>query len=123
ARKGKSWPVFISFPLTCIGVVLCRILFVSPSFFAAWQVLKGLVNFGSVPLYDGSAYPVYIITLIIGTAICWFAPNSGRIREKFTECLESGNSRAYIMMAGSAALFAICLMSMNKVASFLYFQF
>ncbi|MGN1115939.1 MAG: MBOAT family O-acyltransferase [Candidatus Ornithomonoglobus sp.] len=123
ARKGKAWPAFVSFPLTCIGVVLCRILFVSASFSAAWQVIKGLVNFGSASLYDGSAYPVYIITLIIGILICWFAPNSGRIREKFTEYLEDKNSRAYFMTAGAAALFAICLMSMNKVASFLYFQF
>lgn len=123
ARKGKTWPAFVSYPLTCLGVMLCRILFVSPSFSTAWRVLKGLVNFGSIPLYDGSAYPVYIATLGIGIILCWFAPNSGQVRASFTELLDRRDQRAFLIMTGSALLFAVCLLSMNKAAAFLYFQF
>ena len=55
------------------------------------------------------------LILLIGILICWFAPNSREIMEKFKI-----NKKTAII---AAILMFLCLINMNKVVQFLYFQF
>ena len=124
-KKGKKFPFLISFSLTMIGIVLTRILFVSNTFTDALNVYKGLINFSSL----GNSFKAIGINLLefvlnnkkcgsilfLGILICWFAPNSREIMEKFKT-----NKKTAII---AAILMFICLINMNKVVQFLYFQF
>lgn len=124
-RKEKSFPFLISFSLTMIGIVLTRILFVSNTFGEALNVYKGLLNFSSLGTGLSTALSTiltFILThkrygfyLLIGIAICWFAPNSNQIVEKFKP------SKKTLII--TSALMFICLINMEKVVQFLYFQF
>ena len=124
-KKEKRFPFLISFSLTMVGLVLTRILFVSNTFTDALNVYKGLINFHSL----GNSLKMIVLVifnfiqekrrcgliLTIGILICWFAPNSREIMEKFkinkkTVCI-------------AAVLMFLCLINMNKVVQFLYFQF
>ncbi len=124
-RKGKSFPFAISFTLTMLGIVMTRILFVSNTFGDAMNVYKGLVNFESLGNNINlilENIKMFIIAnkkcglyLVIGMLICWFAPNSQQIMEKFKI------SKKTVVFA--AVLMFVCLINMNKVVQFLYFQF
>ena len=124
-KKEKKFPFIISFSLTMIGIVLTRILFVSNSFGEALNVYKGLFNFSSLGTsitMIGTNILKFVqsnekngLILLIGILICWFAPNSKEIMEKFKI------SKKTAIIAG--ILMAICLLNMNKVVQFLYFQF
>ena len=118
-RRGKSFPFWVAFPLTVLGVVLCRVLFVADSFTDAWHVYTGMLNFGSL---TAKATWKFIrwhksagLRLLIGVAICWFLPNSKTMGEKFKPSVKT--------MIYAAVLMLICFMNMNKVVQFLYFQF
>ena len=124
-RRNLSFPFWVAFPLTVIGVVLCRVLFVANSFPDVWSVYRGMVNFGSL----GGSFREALseiwhfirwhrssgLRLLIGTGICWFLPNSKHMGETFRP--------AWKNMLFAAALMLLCLMQMNKVVQFLYFQF
>ena len=127
-KHNKSLPAILAFPLTAIGVVLCRVLFVSPSFKTAGMVFKGLIDYKTFSFAGRSAYiemfgKEMVLLLIASALICWTLPNSNTLRSRFTLLLEDKSKKAYLYMIGAGVLFAISLMSMNKVASFLYFQF
>ena len=47
-RKNLKFPFWLAFPLTALGVVLARVLFVSNTFSDAWHVYRGLVNVSSL---------------------------------------------------------------------------
>ncbi len=118
-RKNLSFPFWVAFPLTVLGVVLCRVLFVADSFTDAWHVYRGMLNFGSI---TSKATWEFIkwhksagLRLLIGVAICWFLPNSKTMGEKFKPSVRT--------MLFAAVLMLICFMNMNKVVQFLYFQF
>ena len=53
--------------------------------------------------------------LVLGICICWFLPNSKTLTEKFRPKL--------LNAIYASALMLICLLQMNKVVQFLYFQF
>lgn len=124
-RKGWSLPSWLAYPLTAVGVILARVLFVSSSFTDAWNVYKGMVNFASL----GSGLTAALssvwnfvrwhkssgLILVIGIIICWFLPSSKKMTEKFKPNLWTA------LYAGGLML--ICVMQMNKVVQFLYFQF
>lgn len=123
-RKNKSFPAFLAYPLTAIGVVACRVLFVSDGFTDALLMLRGLVNFGTISAFSASSFELAsVITLALGIAICWFMPNTRSIRAKFEAILDRGSMKAVPIMAAFTVLFMISIMYMNKVAMFLYFQF
>ncbi len=124
-RKGYKFPAPLAYTLTAIGVVLCRVLFVAGSFTDAYNVYTGMLNFSSL----GNGFKEALSTiwhfirwhrstglrLTAGLFICWFLPNSKSMGEKF-----KANA---LNMLYAAALFLLCLVQMNKVAQFLYFQF
>ncbi len=131
-RHNKSFPVFVSFPLTVIGVVCLRVLFVSKTFKTAWLTFKGMLNYKTLfglPIFQqvkdlGHDNTIIVLPLIlIASLICLFAPNSKSITENFRNGLEQKNTKTLASAFLIAVLFALCLMSMNKVAAFLYFQF
>ena len=124
-RKKLKFPFLISFCMTFIGAALVRVLFVSNTFTDAWNVYKGMLNFGSL---GSSVYEVLqhgwgfvkgnaanTVLLLIGLFICWFLPNSGQMAEKFKP-----NWKTAVF---SAVLLTACIMQMNQVVQFLYFQF
>jgi len=123
SRKGWKFPAVLAYPLTGLGVVLTRVLFVSNTFTEAWTVYKGMFNFEGLfgsPIVEQiksvmSGNMLAMATLFVGTCICWFAPNSHTMLEKFKP-----NVKYAIFIA---VLLALSIMSMNKVAAFLYFQF
>ena len=124
-RKGWSLPAWLAYPLTAVGVILARVLFVSSSFTDARNVYKGMLNYASL----GTGLSAVLssvwnfvkwhkssgLILVIGIIICWFLPNSKKMTEKFRPSLWTA------LYAGGLML--ICVMHMNKVVQFLYFQF
>lgn len=118
-KKGKKSPYLLAFILNFILVILTRVLFVSESFIYAWQVYKGMFNFRSLLNTDFMAFwnnnAKEIIVTLIGMGICFFAPNTSQISEKFKTNIP------YLLYA--VILLGICLVSMDKVVNFLYFQF
>ena len=57
---------------------------------------------------------MWLLTLV-GLAICWFLPTTQKISEKFKP------NWKYLLYA--AVLLIICILNMDKVVQFLYFQF
>ncbi len=118
-RKGKKDPYLLAFIINFILVILTRVLFVSESFTYAWEVYKGMFNFESLANTDFIAFwhnnMKEIIVTVLGMGICFFAPNTSQICEKFKTNLP------YLLYA--TLLLGICLITMDKVVNFLYFQF
>lgn len=124
-RRNLKFPFFIAFPLTALGVILVRVLFVSNTFTDAWNVYLGMVNFSSLGTSVSEALSSvwhFIIwhkssglRLLIGIIICWFLPNSKTMTEKFKTNIWT--------VLYAAVLMLLCIMQMNKVVQFLYFQF
>ena len=124
-KKGKSFPAPLAYLLTAIGVVLLRVLFVANSFSDAALVYRGLIHFSSLG-GDLSSWLSTIRTFILchkstglvltlGLFVCWFLPNSREMTEKFRPSVRNAIFAAVLMM--------VCVMNMNKVVQFLYFQF
>ena len=124
-RRHMSFPFPLAFALTAVGVVLMRILFVSSSFGDAWHVYQGMIRFSSLGSNPGEVFAKIVkfiadhqrigLRLAVGLGICWFMPNSKSMGEKFSPTLTR------LLM--SAGLMLLCILEMNKVVQFLYFQF
>ncbi len=118
-RQGKKSPYLLAFILNFILVIMTRVLFVSESFGYAFEVYKGMFNFGSLASTDFIAFwnnnRKEIIVTLLGMGICFFAPNTSEISEKFKTNIP------YLLYA--AVLLGVCLVTMDKVVNFLYFQF
>ena len=119
ARKGKKAPYVLSLIVNFILVILTRVLFVSENFNYAWEVYKGMFNFSSLANVNWLEFwnnnVREILTTIVGLGICLFAPNTEEISKKFKTNI------FYLLYA--VLLLAICLITMDKVVNFLYFQF
>lgn len=118
-RKGKKSPYLLAFILNFILVIMTRVLFVSENFTYAWEVYKGMFNFVSLASTDFLAFwnnnMKEILVTLLGMGICFFAPNTSQICEKFKTNIP------YLLYA--AVLLGACLVTMDKVVNFLYFQF
>ena len=116
-RKGKKFPAVLAYTLTALGVVLTRVLFVSNGFSEAIVVYKGMIHFGGfqefMNILRANVYEVFI--LLLGIGLCWFAPNSNEMVEKFKPSVRN--------MIFIAVIFVLALIQMNNVVQFLYFQF
>ena len=123
-RKNLKFPFWLAFPLTALGVVLARVLFVSNTFSDAWHVYRGLVNVSSLgadfsTMLSSVGHFISIhkssgLRLVIGIIICWFLPSSKTMTEKFKVNIWTA------IYAG--ILILLCITQMNKVVQFLYFQ-
>ena len=132
-RHGISWSAAISVPLTLLGVVALRVLFVSKRFSDALLVYRGMLNFTSLPssplirqIADLGHNNTIIIclTLLVATLICFFAPNSRSLVNSLINCdVVRHKRRFYASAAVCAAVFCVCVFNMHEVSSFLYFQF
>ena len=118
-RKGKKDPYVLALIVNFILVILTRVLFVSESFTYAWNVYKGMFNFSSLAGVNWLDFWNNnwreILTTIVGLGICLFAPNTEEITKKFKTNIP------YLIYA--VLLLVICLVTMDKVVNFLYFQF
>ena len=118
-KHGKKLPYLLALILNFILVIMTRVLFVSDSFTYAIQVYKGMFNFSSLMNTDFILFwqnnMKEIITTVMGLGICLFAPNTSEICEKFKPTVP------YLLYA--ALLLVICIVTMDKVVNFLYFQF
>lgn len=118
-RHNMKFPSVIAYPLTALGIVGTRVLFISNSFSAALWTVKGMFNFSSVSISSiGEFFYLnkrYGLILVIALIICWFFPNS---REMSDRLLFSKKSAVL-----AAVLMGLAFLSMNKVVDFLYFQF
>ncbi|QSX05219.1 MBOAT family protein [Sedimentibacter sp. zth1] len=118
ARKKWKMPFFLAWCLTFLGVILTRVMFVSPNFTTMINAFKSLVTITGVR--SGLVNFVYnnlytIILLATSAFICFFTKNTSQITEKFSPRLK------YAVFAGF--LLALSLFHMNSVTKFLYFQF
>lgn len=124
-RKGKKFPAPVAYLLTAVGVVGARVLFVANSFTDAWNVYRGMFNFNSL---GSSVYEILrqcwgfvkangtcSILLLIGLFICWCLPSSKHMQENFQPDWKRSVFAAVLLVA--------CIMQMNQVVQFLYFQF
>ena len=124
-RRNLKLPFLPAFLLTALGVVLMRILFVADSFADVRTVYASLVNFRSLGsnLREIAANIFYFVRyhkgiglrLTIALVICWFLPNSQKLQREFRPNV--------VRLLYSAILMLLCLVNMNRVVQFLYFQF
>ncbi|MEA4824988.1 MAG: MBOAT family O-acyltransferase [Clostridiaceae bacterium] len=125
AVKRKRFPSWLAYTLTFIGVLLVRVLFDANSVSQAMSVYRTLVDirpaFTATRAFfqSGLAYlienPTIILLILGGMGICFFAPNTREIAEKYEP---KGKYAAY-----AGVLLAVSLLFMGRVSSFLYFQF
>jgi D-alanyl-lipoteichoic acid acyltransferase DltB (MBOAT superfamily) len=117
-RRNLRFPGPLAVLLTFTGVIVMRVLFVSSTFSDAWQVYQGMANFTSLRgngVVNPGVSVRLLATLFFGLAICWFAPNSGKIIGKFKV--------SWLSLLFSGLLIGLCMLQMNNGAPFLYFQF
>jgi D-alanyl-lipoteichoic acid acyltransferase DltB (MBOAT superfamily) len=118
-HNGKKTPLWLGIPLTFLFIVLTRVLFVSNTFSDAATVYKGMLHFATFSWHELSTFIVsngqMAILLAIGLFICWFMPTTKKISEKF--------KANWVYLIYAATLMIICLLKMDKVVQFLYFQF
>jgi len=134
--KGRGLPTFVARSLTFLAVVLAWVFFRADTWAAALRVLKGLFGMGSdaataLPVGEVSAW------LAVLFVIAWWAPNTQQIMRAHEPVLQtdrtvpalSGVSRllawrpTIIHAVVASAIFVSCVLSMNRVREFLYFQF
>lgn len=118
-RKNLAFPAPLAYTFTALGIVVLRALFVLDSLRTGFPIFIGMANFKNffsqnffqaVMALDGKK------ALFVAILICWFAPTSKVVTEKFKA------KKISAMAAG--ALFAVCILLMNNtVSDFLYFQF
>lgn len=122
-RHEMSLPSVLAYPLTALGVILTRVLFISPTFAYARNVYKGMLNWEGLHeffntlqfLFAGNKAKVTALILIVGILICWLLPNSKELEERFKPTVLTG--------VFAAVLFLLCIFRMGSTSSFLYFQF
>ncbi|MCC6916414.1 MBOAT family protein [Nitrosomonas sp.] len=98
-----------------------------------FQYLPFSVSFNGIQWIDFGGIDVPV--LLAAALIAWFAPNTQEIFSRYDPCLEKVTPPGslisrYISWAPSkltgvvfAVLFVICMLNMNRVTEFLYFQF
>ncbi|HCT92724.1 MAG TPA: membrane-bound O-acyltransferase family protein [Lachnospiraceae bacterium] len=122
----KKTPRIPAMFLTFLCIVLTRVIFVAKNMADAWAVYQGMFCFSGL-FGDGwhaAAWRIYHfclehmelgILVLIGLAICYLAPTTKTLSEKFRP--------GPVWLAYTGVLLAVCLSGMDQVVQFLYFQF
>lgn len=123
--KRKKLPFALAWALTFLFILITRVLFDSNSMTQAISVYKSLLDIR--PLFENagafihlgisyikSNFTVALLTLA-GAAICFFAPNTRQISERFQP--------KWYYAVFSGALLTASLFYMGTVSNFLYFAF
>ena len=111
---------------TFLCIVLTRVIFVAESLKDAGIVYRSMFDIGALTSMGWSQvwlqFSKFIghhqklgLLVVIGLIICWFAPTTKQMSEKFKT-----DWKHYVF---TGALLAVCLARMNQVVQFLYFQF
>lgn len=120
-RHDLQFPSLLAYVLTGLGVIITRVLFISPTFPYAWNVYRGMFDVNQLTDFFTDFKRVIgenievSIALIIGIIICWFLPNSKSMVERFKP-----NFYNMLLMT---ILIVFCVFNMNRASAFLYFQF
>jgi alginate O-acetyltransferase complex protein AlgI len=118
-QQGKSLPKFIAWTITFVAVVVSWVCFRSRNLSDAGAILttmmgmKGLVLAKSLPLLNVSSKHLIILAGLL-LCVAWL-PNTQQIMQWFKP-----NWWWTLLVSGIAAS---CLLSLNQVSEFLYFQF
>jgi hypothetical protein len=148
---GLRMPRIAGVALTFLSVVFAWVLFRSADFGTALSMISGMagMNGTSLPVsaatllptelarsigivFQGSLHgfepapgsaPHLAAFLAAGLAIAWFAPNSQALARYTTDRLEQIRlpSPAFAIAAG--AMLALAVMGLDRVSTFLYYQF
>lgn len=124
--KKKEPPYIIGVIITFFFIVLTRVIFVANNMQDTWTVYKGMFDFKHLADLGLSGVWNQVsnfvsnnqftgLIVVIGLLICWFAPTTKTMSERFKPDVK------HFLYAG--VLMAICLCKMNQVVQFLYFQF
>jgi D-alanyl-lipoteichoic acid acyltransferase DltB (MBOAT superfamily) len=153
ASAGTAGTAWWAAPLTFVAVMLAWVVFRAPDLATACDILAALVGGNGVSLprglapyashfqvlgwqpgfsgirwidFGGMAVPV----LLLAMALAFFAPNTQEIFCRYEPCIEKVVQRgrwtwspSSVWSVTMALLFLCCLLNMNKVSEFLYFQF
>ncbi len=124
-KRKKHTPYILGVAITFPLVIIVRVLFVSNTFRNAWYVIKGMFNFKGLFAAEVPALTQLVVfvqnnqklglLVLVGLGICWFAPNTKEISERFKP--------NKLSLVYAAVLLAVCILNMDKVVQFLYFQF
>ncbi|MDL2274318.1 hypothetical protein LJC34_07255 [Oscillospiraceae bacterium OttesenSCG-928-G22] len=123
--KRKKIPAWLGWAGTFLFTLLTRVLFDSNSMSQALSVYKRMADirllfsdagafFAQCAAYI-QANPWVFALVVIGAAICFFAPNTKQIAESFEP--------KWYHAAFAGALLSVSLFLMGQVSGFLYFQF
>lgn len=123
--KRKRIPAWLGWCVTFLFTLLVRVLFDSNSVSQAVEVFKRMADIrllfsdagafvGQLVAYVQNNLWVVVLT-VVGAAICFFAPNTKQISEKFEPKWQ------HAVFAG--VLITAALFLMGEVSGFLYFQF
>ena len=140
--KASKLSLLISWMLTFLSIMTAMVMFRSDSVTMAVEVYKGMLGINGI--YTNAEYAppsflthlingaleahnedirILILLLFIGLALSLCFPNTSKIlatkRSIITKILVEKKVGAIFI----AALFAICILQMNYVSPFLYFQF
>ncbi|MFS2002573.1 MBOAT family O-acyltransferase [Duganella sp. CT11-25] len=153
AFTGQSAPRLWGRALTLLAVIAGWVVFRAPDMATAADILHAMVGGNGVSLprglapyashfqvlgwqpgfsgirwidFGGMAVPV----LLLAMALAFFAPNTQEIFCRYEPCIEKVVQRgrwtwspSSVWSVTMALLFLCCLLNMNKVSEFLYFQF
>ena len=123
----KKYPPYLVGVIgTFLCIVLTRVIFVAESLKDAGIVYRSMFDIGALTSMGWSQvwlqFSKFIghhqklgLLVVIGLIICWFAPTTKQMSEKFKT-----DWKHYVF---TGALLAVCLARMNQVVQFLYFQF
>ncbi|SFR75204.1 MBOAT family O-acyltransferase [Anaeromicropila populeti] len=125
-RKNMKTPYVAGVAVTFFFVILTRVLFVSNTFSTAWNVITSMFHFSSLFGTGEMSFINQITSFVVNNqrmgllsvlalAICWFTPNTREITDKY-------KPDAATLVYG-AVLLTICILKMDRVVQFLYFQF
>ncbi|MBO6133823.1 MAG: MBOAT family protein [Lachnospiraceae bacterium] len=120
-RYNKYPPKVIGMILTFFGIVLTRVIFVAHSIGDAFTVYRSMFS----PSAFSSGFSSFLEffkdqdtllpLVIIGVLICYLAPTTQEMADSF-----KADKRHFAFVG---VLLTICLLKMNQVVQFLYFQF
>lgn len=122
----KEPPYLVGVISTFFFIVLTRVIFVAENLQDTWAVYKAMFNFPALfargvsgAVSDLSTFVMHHqklgLVVVIGLLICWFAPTTKTLSEKFKP--------NFVYFAYAGILLGYCLSQMNQVVQFLYFQF
>jgi len=127
-ERGWRMPPLLGWFITFVAVVVAWVFFRSEGFEAATRMLGAMFGAADLLRFFGAMPPFHPVDVIVPLAaaaiIALFLPNSIELLERLRAVMVAGRfRRACVMALASGFGMGACLMLMNRVSPFLYFQF